>query len=391
MYKWPLNINNFTDQNRSAISEFILHPDNKWTQDKQVKLFEEKFASYVGSKYAVFVSSGSTANTILAQYIKDTSDGLKNKIILPSTTWQTSCSPWIREGFKPIFIDISASDFCMDLDELEQTLEILSDSVACVFPTSLIGYSPNISRFQELAEKYSVKVMFDNCENTLGSYDEKNLSSFFTSTTSTYFGHQIQSVEGGFVFTNSQDEYEYFLMLRNHGMTRGLKIYGLDSEKYENNDVDPLFDFHCFGNNYRNTDINAYIGQLDLDRADNYKQKRKELYEIYRSNLDMQKYYLPRINRNLEEDVPFCLPVILHSESNKSKALELCSSKSIEYRPIISGFLGYQTCYKRYFKNYIEESYLNSIFLHKNGFYVGLHAGLSENQIIEFTKMLNSI
>jgi dTDP-4-amino-4,6-dideoxygalactose transaminase len=174
-------------------------------------------------------------------------------------------------------------------------------------------------------------------------------------------------------------------------MTRGLKVYGLDSEKYENNDVDPLFDFHCFGNNYRNTDINAYIGQLDLDRADNYKQKRKELYEIFRSNLDPKKYYLPKRNRDLEEDVPFCLPVIPYSESDKPKALGVCSSKSIEYRPIISGFLGYQTCYKRYFKNYIEESYLNSIFLHKNGFYVGLHAGLSENQIIEFTKMLNSI
>lgn len=391
MHKWPLNINNFTDQNRSDISEFILHPDNKWTQDKQVKSFEEKFASYVGSKYAVFVSSGSTANTILAQYIKDTSNRLKNKVVLPSTTWQTSCSPWIREGFKPIFVDISLSDFCIDLDELEQTLEIFSDSVACVFPTSLIGYSPNISRFQELAEKYSVKIMFDNCENTLGSYNRKNLSSFFTSTTSTYFGHQIQSVEGGFVFTNSQDEYEYFLMLRNHGMTRGLKAYGLDSKKYENNDVDPLFDFHCFGNNYRNTDINAYIGQLDLDRADSYKQKRKELYEIYRSNLDAQKYYLPKINRNLEEDVPFCLPVIPYSEANKSKTLEICSSKSIEYRPIISGFLGYQTCYKRYFKNYIEESYPNSIFLHKNGFYVGLHPGLTESQILDFTTVLNSI
>jgi CDP-6-deoxy-D-xylo-4-hexulose-3-dehydrase len=279
----------------------------------------------------------------------------------------------------------------MDLDELEQALEFLSDSVACVFPTSLIGYSPNISRFQELAEKYSVKLMFDNCENTLGSYNGKNLSSFFTSTTSTYFGHQIQSVEGGFVFTNSQDEYEYFLMLRNHGMTRGLKAYGLDSKKYENNDVDPLFDFHCFGNNYRNTDINAYIGQLDLDRADNYKQKRKELYEIYRSNLDPQKYYLPKRNRDLEEDVPFCLPVIPYSESDKPKALQVCSLKSIEYRPIISGFLGYQTCYKRYFKNYIEECYLDSIFLHKNGFYVGLHPGLSEDQILDFTKELNKI
>lgn len=388
-HSWPLNINNFTEQDRSDIADFIKSPNNRWTQDKEVMNFEKLFADYVGSKYSVFVSSGSTANTILAQFIKDKYFKDQKIVVLPSTTWQTSCSPWIREGFIVKFIDISLSDFSFNFDKLEEFVSHNYNDIACIFPTSLIGYSPNIEAYQKLQKKYNVKIMFDNCENTLGQYNHKNLSSYFTSTTSTYFGHQIQSVEGGFIFTNSLEEYEYFLMLRNHGMNRGLLPYGLDNKKYKNDNVDALFDFYCLGNNYRNTDINAFIGQKDLTRATFYKNRRQYLYNIYQSLLDRNIYYLPSLNRSKEEDVPFCLPVIPKDKSIKEKAIDICKNNNIEYRPIISGFLGYQTCYKPYFTT--DKDYPNSIFLHNNGFYVGLHPGLTEDQIITLVTMLNNI
>ena len=78
----------------------------------QVSLFEKRMREYVGSKHAVFVSSGSAANTLLAMYLKDNGVGRK-KIIFPSTTWTTSVGPFIREGFEPVFIDISLKDFCI--------------------------------------------------------------------------------------------------------------------------------------------------------------------------------------------------------------------------------------------------------------------------------------
>jgi len=387
MYNWSLNINNFTNQDRLSISEFITDPDNKWTQDKQVKKFEQEFASFVGSKYSVFVSSGSTANTILAQYTKDTTN--KRKVILPSTTWQTSCSPWIREGFEPIFIDVDMKDFCIDKDMLSRYLEKFHNDVACVFPTSLIGFSPDMHEFMNISKKYDVKIMFDNCENTLGKYDNRNVSSYFTSTTSTYFGHQIQSVEGGFIFTNCDIEYEYFLMLRNHGMTRSLSVYSIDSVKYRNIEVDGSFDFYCLGSNYRNTDINAFIGSIDLKRASQYAEKRKKLYEIFQQNLNRDLFYLPE-TRNKCEDVPFCLPIIVQYEKLIHKAKKICEELKIENRPIISGFLGYQTCYKNYF-SLPNIYYNNSIMLHHKGFYVGLHHGLTEQDILYLCSKLNSI
>ena len=88
MIKWPLNINNFTLIDRLKIAKFILSTKNKWTQDIHVKNFEKLMAEYIGVKYAVFVSSGSTANTILAQYLKDSlKNSKRNTVVLPSTTW----------------------------------------------------------------------------------------------------------------------------------------------------------------------------------------------------------------------------------------------------------------------------------------------------------------
>ena len=123
-HKWPLNNSSFTFWDRIKICFFFLNCRLFWTQGRYVKKFEKKFAEFVGTKYAVFVANGSVANTLLAMYLKDT---LKNKnkkeIIFPSTTWTTSISPFIREGFIPKFIDISLDDFCLDLNLVEDYLK----------------------------------------------------------------------------------------------------------------------------------------------------------------------------------------------------------------------------------------------------------------------------
>jgi CDP-4-dehydro-6-deoxyglucose reductase, E1 len=387
--KWPLNKNNFTFLDRLKICKFILNPKNRWTQDIEVKKFEKKMADYVGCKYAVFVGNGSLANNLLAQYVKSTC-GDKKIVVLPSTTWQTSCSPWIKAGFTPHFIDVSLEDFSINKDKLRQYVIENKNKIACVFPTSLIGFTPDMAFYKNLEETYKVKIMFDNCENTLSNYFDKNISSYFTSSTSTYFGHQIQSIEGGFIFTNSQEEYKYFLMNRNHGMVRSLTAYGIDTKDIANKKVDSLFDFYSLGDNYRNTDLNAFIGQLDFARIDEYTNSRKKIYNIFKNNIDTDKYYLPADIANCF-DVPFCIPIIVKNKNKNriKKALELCKNLKIEYRPVVSGYLGYQTCYKEYFKS--NKDYPNSLYLHDYAIYIGLYDGIKIKSVLKLTKELNKI
>ncbi len=146
--KWPLNVDNFTFLDRLKICKFILNKNNKWTQNGLVYQFELKMADFVGSKYAVFCSSGSTANTMVAMQLKDISS--KNVVIFPSTTWTTSVTPFIREGLTPKFIDINLEDFSFNYHALEKFLQAESGSVAAIFATSLLGFVPNVSKLIEL-------------------------------------------------------------------------------------------------------------------------------------------------------------------------------------------------------------------------------------------------
>jgi CDP-6-deoxy-D-xylo-4-hexulose-3-dehydrase len=375
---WPLNDSSFTFWDRVKICNFILNFKNNWTQGNYVKKIESNFAKFVGSKYAVFVSSGSTANTLLAMHLKDKYySKTKNIIIFPSTTWTTSISPFLREGFKPKFIDINLEDYCLDLEATEKFLQKNHKKVAAIVCVALIGQVPDVEKLQQLESKYKVRILLDNCENTLGLYNNKNISSYFTSTTSTYFGHQLQSVEGGFIFTNCDEEYEYFLMNRNHGMTRSLTVYDIDSSKYRNPEVNKLFDFYSLGNNFRNTDINAFIGLLDFARIDSYYEKRLKIYDHIKNVLEGKHLILPTDFKN-RTAIPFCFPFLSKDLNLIKKLMNFCKENHIETRPIISGNLLKQTCYKKY-DNY--KNFKNSEFLHTHGFYIGIYPKLSEKQI----------
>jgi len=382
-FNWKLNEPNFNFLDKLKICKFVLF-DSFWTMNKNVLQFENKMANYVGSKYSVFVSSGSTANTILSYYLKDNFyTSTKNTIIFPSTTWTTSISPFLREGFKPKFIDISLNNFCMDLSKLEEYLKTESNKTACIFITSLLGFTVDMDKLTELGKKYNVKIMMDNCENTYGKYNGRNVSSYFTSTTSTYFGHQLQSVEGGFIFTNDYTEYEHFLMYRNHGMTRSVK----EKEKYENKNVNPQFDFYLLGNNFRNSDIHAFIGLQDFKRIETCTNKRIQLFNYFKLNVNSNIVHLTTETKG-STDVAFSIPLVFKNIEHKKIMLDFCKNFNIETRPIISGNLLKQTCYS-HLDDYTK--FKNSEYIDVHGFYVGLHSKLTLKKIKLLVEEINKL
>lgn len=397
MYSWPLNDSSFSWLDRLRICKFFLTPSNFWTQNKYVLEFEKRMASFTGFDYAVFVSSGSTANTILAMHLRDKLKREKsdrNIVVLPSTTWTTSCSPFIREGFEPHFIDVELDTYSIDIEKLHKYVEQNHKKIAAIFPTSLLGFNTHYFWLNEIVNKYpEINVFIDQCENNFGGYDSLNgfEFNFFTSTTSTYMGHQLQSVEGGFLFTNSKEEYESFLMYRNHGMVRSVDFLGKETtEKYSNPSVDSRFDFFYLGSNFRNTDINAFIGLLDLSRSFSHVQKRRKLYWEFSKNLNRKRYILPYSSES-GVFVPFCLPIICKGEDGWQRLQDIkwyCLENGIETRPIISGFLGYQTAYREYMD---EKDYPNSIHLHNNGIYIGLHSKVKISKIKKLVEFLNKI
>ncbi len=428
-YDWPLAENTFTLWDRLKISAFFLNKNNRWTQDKYVRQYEREIAEYVGAQYAVFVSSGSAANQLIAQRLKDelVAKGVwetRNEVILAAVSWQTNASVWIREGFKPVFIDIQLKDFAIDEEKLAEYVRGNHEKIAAVFPTSVLGYVPNIEFYNQLSWSYpDIYVAFDNCENFFGEAlsvkfpDEtkkrqKNVNSWFTCSTSGYLAHQINSGgESGIIFTNSYSEYKEFLLARAHGLSRNLKPYAnrygtigsisMDFDPFNsyypweieplfNPLVDQQFNFALLSSNYRNTDIAAYCSLLDLKRANKNRLHRHNIYVEFCNNLDPIRYYLPE-DRKYALDIAFCLPIIVKGE-NKEKRIELVKKyldeNKIERRSFISGNMLRQTPYKKYgnYKDYPNAEYINDFAL-----YIGLNKSTTDKDIQKLCADLNKL
>lgn len=406
-YKWPLNTINHSYLDRIKLAFFYLNPSNQWSIGPKVKEFEERFAKYLGVKYVVATSSGSTANSILSHYWfdknkKSIKNG-RNQIILNGITWATNANPWIRDGFKPIFIDINLQDFSIDCDKLEKYLKHNHKKVSCVFVTSLIGFAPNLDRLEEICNKYKVRLFGDFCESGLtkyiGWFDKPNLvhiGRYITNTHSFYVGHLLCGCEMGCLATNNHEEYQEFLLYRNHGLLRSIKDINEypwinTYEENKNELTDESFTFIRVGNNYRPTEINAYTTLLDLKRIEQYTKRRKSLYELYYKNLN-DNFYLPE--QNGDENINFCLPIIVNPEykGNKSdlieKAKKICDKNLIERRPIVSQTITRHSIYQEY-GDY--KTLKNCEYLTKYGFYVGLNVKVKEDDILSLTKELNQL
>lgn len=384
MKEWKLTENNFNYLDKLKICKFFLE-ENFWTRNKYTEKFEKEFQDRFGlDQQPIFVSSGSTANTLIAMYWKDLRDKTgRNKILFPVTTWSTSVAPFIREGFEPVFCDINPNSLFVNKEDVLKKLCIHKDQVIGIFLTTVLGFTPknnDLEALMNIARRSNINFALDNCESTLSSRGGKSILSYGLNTTSTYFSHMIQSVEGGFVFPESEEQRDYLMCLMNHGMIRFAK----NSKRLRNNEVDGRFDFFCLGNNFRNSDINAFIGLLDLKRANDYINHRKEIYDhFYNQIWDCTHYHV--IKRE-EGDVPFAIPIITLNDFgwwNLNKATHFLK---IETRPIISGNLLMHTAFERFGDS--SDGFKNASKIHYDGCYIGLNQGVTKKDIDNLVKIL---
>ena len=136
-----------------------------------------------------------------------------------------------------------------------------------------MGFAPDTPKIKELCEKYDVILLEDVCESMGSKYKGKYLGTFgFASTFSTYFGHHLSTIEGGFINTNDEEFYYKLLMMRSHGWDRDLPKNKQEElrKKYSINEFDALYTFYELGLNVRSTDLQAFIGLRAIDKLDEF-------------------------------------------------------------------------------------------------------------------------
>lgn len=377
----------FTD--RLKLAKFSLST-NQFTNGKKVKELEQNWNKWLGSKYSLFVSSGSTANFLLVAAIKE-KYGLKagDKVLVPACTWMTNVAPIIQLGLKPIFCDVNLKDFSFDESELKYIASKHKD-IKLIFVTHLLGFSSKARINGVLDEIFPKALIIDDvCESHGCTYDngEKVGANSLGATFSTYFGHHLTSIEGGFVSTNDEDLYDLMKMKRSHGMARESLHFADYSNQYK--DIDKQFLFVTDGYNFRNTELNAVLGLSQLKKLGKSIEIRNKNYSKFCKMIE--SYYpsfMPIEFSNTSSN--FCLPFVCSCTEKKKDFTNKLIENEIEFRPIISGNLLRQPFLKDY-KITTKKKATNADIIHDLGLYIGNSQFVGKKHLNKLEEILESI
>jgi CDP-6-deoxy-D-xylo-4-hexulose-3-dehydrase len=305
----------------------------KLTKGELTWELEKKWANKIGTKYSIYVNSGSSSILLsLAAFLY--SKKIKNKkIIVPSLSWATDVSSPILLGMEPIMCDCNLHDLSCDLEHLENLfIEHNPSSFILVSPLGLV---PDMDKILGLCKKYDVVLFEDVCESMGSKYDGKFLGSFgLASFFSMYFGHHLSTIEGGFINTNDEDFYHLLLMMRSHGWDRDLPEWKQKELrlKYSVDDFTSLYNFYVPGFNLRATDLQAFIGLRAIDKLDLYSKKRNENFIQYVNSIEKNELQIHNFSNNFISN--FAFPIV---NKNKNKIVEELQKNNIEVRPLIAG------------------------------------------------------
>lgn len=344
---------------------------------------ESKWAKKIGTKYSVYLNSGSSAILLTLAALQHTNKLKNNKVIVPGLSWATDVSSPMLLGMEPILCDCNLEDLSCDLDHLERLF--IEHSPSTFILVSPLGLVPDMKRVIDLCEKYEVILLEDVCESMGSKYEGTYLGSFgFASFFSMYFGHHLSTIEGGFINTDDEDFYYSLLMMRSHGWDRDLPKEIQEKLRKENNisEFDSLYTFYLPGFNLRSTDLQAFIGIRAIDKLDDYTEKRNKNFQLYKSSINVNQLNIT--DRPTDFISNFAYPIV---NKNRVKIIEDLIGNEIEVRPLIAGDMSKKPMW---IKNYGEVSLPNCELINEFGFYIPNHQDLTKEQINLISNIVNN-
>ncbi|QQG44860.1 MAG: DegT/DnrJ/EryC1/StrS aminotransferase family protein [Candidatus Roizmanbacteria bacterium] len=379
---WRLQENIIDQKNIKTLIDFIKSTE-RYTQFTKVKEFEEAWSKWQGRKYSVFVNSGSSANLIILDLLKDIYKWKAgDEIIVPTITWITDISSVLQLGLTPIFVDINLEDFSFNYQDLQSKI---NRKTKAIFLSHLIGFPADMKKVKKMIKGKNIAIIEDCCEShgaTIDNIKVGNLGD--VSSFSFYWGHHMTTVEGGMVSTDNEKIYKYALLKRSHGLARELPPKYHAYYKRRHKTIDFNFLFLTTGFNVRNTELSAVLGLSQLKKIDQYIKIRNANHKKF---VNILKKYSDFFAIPYKDGISsFCLPFILKKASLKKPLQKFLTKKGIESRPFISGNLLKQPFLKKYSK---LNGFPNADHIHSNAFYIGNNQFVNENRLELLDKTLS--
>ena len=335
MRAYPLASTTWGEEEINAIHEVI--QSGRFTMGGQVSTFEEEFAKYIGSKYAVMVNSGSSANLALlaaARYRSIPQLQPGDEVLVPAVSWSTTFYPVSQLGCRLKFVDVNPNTLNIDVVKL---LEAITPATKAIFVVNLLGNPAEWNLIKEIAQKYNLILLEDNCESLGASINGKKAGTFGVGGTfSTFFSHHISTMEGGLVVTDDESLFHTLKSIRAHGWTRDLPEKNHVHNK-TGSQWDDLFRFVLPGYNLRPLEMEAAIGRIQLGKLDSFLEARRGNAKYFVSLMGGLDGF--RIQQETGVSSWFGFSLILEGKlaNHRADLINTLNRAEIESRPIVTG------------------------------------------------------
>jgi perosamine synthetase len=354
--------------------EYVLKAiEDGWisSEGPAVKEFEEKFSARVGRKHGISVCNGSIALDLAVKAI-----GIKegDEVILPSFTIISPAASIVRCGGIPVLVDSDPLTWNMDVSQVEAKITSRTKAILVVH---IYGLPVDMDPILDIAKRHNLKVIEDAAEMHGQMYRGKPCGSFGDiSTFSFYPNKHITTGEGGMIVCNDQALAERCALLRNLAFV-----------------PERRFVHYELGWNYRFTNLQATLGLAQLERLDEFVEKKRYLGNRYNQLLqDLgDKLYFPLPATDYSDNIYWVYGMVLKENVpyDAQTMMQKLASEGIGSRPFF-----YPMHKQPVFNNmglYTNEKYPNSEVMGNRGFYIPSGLGLKDEEMIEVSDKLHKI
>jgi CDP-6-deoxy-D-xylo-4-hexulose-3-dehydrase len=360
-----------------------------FTMGENVRRFEEAFAKKFGTRHALMVSSGSTANLVgiaALFYRKERPLKRGDEVIVPAISWSTTYYPLQQYGLRLRFVDVELDTLNLDVAKLEAALTPRTRMVVAV---SILGNPCALDVMRAFCDRHGLYLFEDNCESMGATLNGRQCGTFGDiGTFSTFFSHHISTMEGGVIVTDDVETYHIAKSLRAHGWTRDLPA---DASIYERRDDDfyEAYRFILPGYNARPLELSGAIGIEQLKKLDAMIEMRRRNAELFQTQFRNDERFI--IQRENGRSSWFAFTVILNPrlDIDRRRIMAALKEADIGYRIITGGnFLRHDVI--RYFDYDCAGEVVNADIAHDRGFFVGNHPHDLAPQIMRFREVTDA-
>lgn len=364
------------------------------TEGEKVREFEKLFAKYVGTRYAVAVSSGTSALICGLTALKYRGEFRANnkgtKIITTPLTYIATSNAIVLTGFEPVYVDVDKETFGITPENIETHLKEVDDinEYCLILPVHLLGYPCDMDKINKIARKYGLKIFEDASEAHGTLFNGRKVGSMSPlSAFSFYIAHNIQVGEMGAITTNNLDMIRLIRKIKANGRMCDCLICTRTTtgcpkmKSYEDDDFDPRFTHEFIGYNFKTMEFQAALGITQLKKAEWNTKRRLENVKYLNERLekfsDLLK--LPKFDKNV---CYMAYPILIKNpvELPRKKLRKELEEYGIETRPLFSCIPTQQPAYE-YLKKQYEGKLPIAESIGLNGFYIGCHQYLTQEDL----------